>query len=262
MSTVEAHPSAATEALAERLFMATIDTLEIASVHIGGRLGFYRALAEGGAATPAELAARTGTAERYVREWLEQQAVAGFLTSRPGAEPDDAPLLAARRAPPGLRRRGGPQPHHPARQLVVGVSGRSTRSLEAYRSGAGVPYEAYGADTREGIAAINRPQFHNLVADWLALDPGDRRAPARRAAGARRRSRLRDGLVEHRDRAGVPEATVDAIDEDADVDRGGAPKRRGGRPDRTGAAGRPRRERPGARAGATTWSRSSRRCTT
>ena len=46
MSTVHAPSSAATEALAERLFEATIDTLEIASVHIGGRLGLYRALAE------------------------------------------------------------------------------------------------------------------------------------------------------------------------------------------------------------------------
>ena len=62
------------DALVERLFTAAINTLEIGSVHIGGRLGFYRALADGGDATPAELAARTGTAERYVREWLEQQA--------------------------------------------------------------------------------------------------------------------------------------------------------------------------------------------
>lgn len=62
----------ATDALVERLFNATIDCLEVASVHIGGRLGFYRALTDVDDATPGELAARTGTAERYVREWLEQ----------------------------------------------------------------------------------------------------------------------------------------------------------------------------------------------
>ena len=78
MSTAEASGNR-TDALVERLFMATIDTMEVASIHIGGRLGFYRALAEDGPATPAELASRTATAERYVREWLEQQAVAGFL---------------------------------------------------------------------------------------------------------------------------------------------------------------------------------------
>src|SRR5262245_18134887 len=78
-SAVEA-PPAQTEELVERLFTAAIDTLEIASVHIGGRLGHYRALADGGEATPGELAPRIGTVERYTREWLEQQAVAGFLS--------------------------------------------------------------------------------------------------------------------------------------------------------------------------------------
>src|SRR5262249_56659738 len=80
ISAAGAPASVATDALVERLFAATIDTLEVASVYLGGRLGFYQALADGGEATPGELAARTGTAERYVREWLEQQAVAGFLT--------------------------------------------------------------------------------------------------------------------------------------------------------------------------------------
>jgi hypothetical protein len=91
----------ANDALVERLFFAAIDTVEIASVHIGGRLGFYRALAEGGEATPAELAARTGTVERYVREWLEQQAVARFLSVD---DPD---------AEAGERRYGLPADHRP-----------------------------------------------------------------------------------------------------------------------------------------------------
>jgi SAM-dependent methyltransferase len=43
--------------------------------------------------------------------------------------------------------------------------------IEAYRSGTGVPYEAYGADAVEGIASANRPQFHNLLADWFASIP-------------------------------------------------------------------------------------------
>lgn len=99
--TVEAPVASATDALVERLFTATIDYLEVASVHIGGRLGLYRALADGGDATPGELAARTGTAERYVREWLEQQAVAGFVTVD---DPDAAPTPAATRCPPSIGR--------------------------------------------------------------------------------------------------------------------------------------------------------------
>jgi SAM-dependent methyltransferase len=174
MSTQDAVVSAAevsrsdTDALVERLFGAAIDTLEIASVHIGGRLGFYRALADRGEATPGELAARTGTAERYVREWLEQQAVAGFLSVD---DPD---------AEPGERSYGLPSAHRPVfadeedlnlltplATLAIGVLRPIDALLEAYRSGGGVPFEAYGDDVVDGIGAINRPQFVNLVADWL-----------------------------------------------------------------------------------------------
>ena len=52
-------------------------TLNVALVVMGDRLGLYRALAGAGALTPGELAARTGTAERYVREWLNAQAAGG-----------------------------------------------------------------------------------------------------------------------------------------------------------------------------------------
>ncbi|MEJ7762646.1 MAG: hypothetical protein WKF80_07620, partial [Thermomicrobiales bacterium] len=62
------------DALVERLFNATVAAMDVFSVYIGDRLGYYRSLAEDGPATSAELAARTGTAERYAREWLEQQA--------------------------------------------------------------------------------------------------------------------------------------------------------------------------------------------
>ena len=48
-------------------------------VLIGDRLGLYRALASNGAATAAELATRTGTHERYVREWLNAQAASGYV---------------------------------------------------------------------------------------------------------------------------------------------------------------------------------------
>src|SRR5689334_4592563 len=48
-------------------------------VYIGQQLGLYKALADGGPQTPAELAARTNTAERYVREWLINQASGGYV---------------------------------------------------------------------------------------------------------------------------------------------------------------------------------------
>src|SRR5436309_5111065 len=67
----------------ERFVMRAIDevgaTLNAALVVMGDRLGLYRALAAAGALTPAELARRTGTAERYVREWLNAQAAGGYV---------------------------------------------------------------------------------------------------------------------------------------------------------------------------------------
>src|SRR5688500_16257720 len=58
-------------------------TLNAALVVMGDKLGLYRALAGAGPLTPEELAARTGTAERYVREWLNAQAAGGYVEYEP-----------------------------------------------------------------------------------------------------------------------------------------------------------------------------------
>src|SRR5262249_13808956 len=67
-----------------RLIGAMTGAATTAMVAVGDQLGLYRALADGGPATQDELAARTGTAARYLREWLSQQAAAGFLAYREG----------------------------------------------------------------------------------------------------------------------------------------------------------------------------------
>lgn len=74
-------PEQDADAVAERIFNAALGTIDILSIHLGDRLGWYRSLASEGPASSAELAQRTGTSERYAREWLEQQAVTGLLTS-------------------------------------------------------------------------------------------------------------------------------------------------------------------------------------
>ncbi|MGH3340240.1 MAG: hypothetical protein ACRDPL_15640, partial [Propionibacteriaceae bacterium] len=68
-----------TEALHERLFGNALGALELYTIYLGERLGLYRSLAESGAATSSQLAARTGTSERYVREWLEHHAASDLL---------------------------------------------------------------------------------------------------------------------------------------------------------------------------------------
>src|ERR671912_6092 len=83
--------------LADRLVAAVTGAFEAAAVDLGDRLGWYRALV-GAPATAPQLADRTGTDARYAREWLEQQAVAGYLTV------DDPPADPQRRRhtpPPG-----------------------------------------------------------------------------------------------------------------------------------------------------------------
>ena len=65
--------------LVGRLFGACIAASELGAVYLGERLGLYQALKEAGAANSFQLAERAGIHERYAREWLEQQAVAGIL---------------------------------------------------------------------------------------------------------------------------------------------------------------------------------------
>ena len=217
MTETAAPTEAATDALVERVFGAAIATLETASIHLGSRLGFYRALVDGGEATPRELAARTDTAERYVREWLEQQAVAGFLSvDDPGAEA-------------GERRYRLPAAHRavfvdeedldyvtPLASLAIGVLRPLDELVDAYRSGRGVPYEAYGAITRDGIAALNRPQFANLVGEWLAaipeVDARLRAQPPARIADLACGAAWSSIAMAH----AYPDLTIDAMDVDTD----------------------------------------------
>ena len=67
------------DALVGRLFEAAIGTLDVFCIYVGDRLGLYSALVDLGSATSSELAAASGTHERYAREWLEQQAATGIL---------------------------------------------------------------------------------------------------------------------------------------------------------------------------------------
>src|SRR5918911_2524681 len=161
------------DALAGRLFQATLGLFDLFAVYLGDRLGLYRALAEAGPVTSAELAGRTGTDARYVREWLEQQAASGIL----GVEDVGAPAAARRYRLPAGHEEVLLDPDSLSCmtglvRLAVGATGPLPALLEAYRTGGGVPYAAYGPDAREGIAAMNRPMFiHLLGSHWLPAIP-------------------------------------------------------------------------------------------
>ena len=157
------------DAFVERLLQATRGTFEIFSIYLGVRLGFYDALATAGLLNSAELASRTGTHERYVREWLEQQTVAGILE----VENEQAETTARRfRLPRAYAEVLVDQDSlnylAPLTRLVAGVVHPLEALVEAYRSGGGVPYADYGIDLREGQAGMNRAIFlKQLAQEWL-----------------------------------------------------------------------------------------------
>jgi 2-polyprenyl-3-methyl-5-hydroxy-6-metoxy-1,4-benzoquinol methylase len=161
------------EALSERLVASVTGTFEVAAVELGRRLGWYRAL-DGAPATAAELAERTGTDARYAREWLEHQAVTGYLTV------DDAAAAPDRRRytlPPGYGRVLVDEVDElytaPLAWAAMAFVRNVPRLAEVYRDGSGLGWAEMGADAREAQAAANRPFFAGpLGRDVLPALPG------------------------------------------------------------------------------------------
>jgi 2-polyprenyl-3-methyl-5-hydroxy-6-metoxy-1,4-benzoquinol methylase len=159
------------DAFAEKLFRSALGYFEIFSIHLGGKLGLYRALEEAGSMTPAELAERAGIAERYAREWFEQQATTGILTAEIGADGTNRFRLPAGHAEVLLDGDSLSFMGASVTQLMA-LRGVFDQVVEAFRTGAGIPYEAYGADGVEGQGASNRPIFlKTLPNDWLPSIP-------------------------------------------------------------------------------------------
>jgi 2-polyprenyl-3-methyl-5-hydroxy-6-metoxy-1,4-benzoquinol methylase len=157
------------DAFAERMLRSLSGLFDMTTIVIGDRLGLYRTLATEGALSPPELAARTGTNERYVREWLEQQTVAGILAV------DDATRDAKARRfrlPAGhaevLVERDSLDYMAPIARLGVAATGPLEAVLEAFRSGGGVAYADYGRELREAQGDVNRATFLQLIGtEWL-----------------------------------------------------------------------------------------------
>ena len=153
----------------ERFLGFASGTFNMFSIYIGDRLGLYRALAEAGPSTSTELASRTNTHERYIREWLEQQTVAGILEVENGHHTSESRRF---KLPPGhvepLIDCNSLNYISPLAQLLAGAVRPLPEVLDVYRNGGGVPFDAYGTDLREGQAAINYPAFwHQLPDEWL-----------------------------------------------------------------------------------------------
>lgn len=156
------------EEFAGWVFDRFLGGMETLSIHIGSSLGLYAALRDA-PATAAELAARTGIDRRYAREWLEQQATAGILDSDGEGVELRFRLPAAQAA--ALTDGACLGYSAPLADMFAAVALRMPDLMDAYRSGRGVPWAAFGAAVRDAQGDINRPWFENVLAKALASVP-------------------------------------------------------------------------------------------
>lgn len=171
------------DALMERLFDSLLGGMELLSIDLGHRLGLYTALRAHGPVTAHELAEQAGIAERYAREWLEQQAVAGIIgVDDPGLEPGQRRYQLPQAHAAVLVEEESPAYLMGAAPSLTGLALTLHQVVGAYRTGGGVPYADFGAEIRHGIGAFNRPMFVNHLGDWLHVLPDVRE---RLAAGGR-----------------------------------------------------------------------------
>ncbi|MGH9126394.1 MAG: class I SAM-dependent methyltransferase [Acidimicrobiales bacterium] len=148
-------------------------------VVIGDQLGLYRGLSDGGPQTSSELAARTGCAERYVREWLANQAAGGYVSYDPAGErfflsPEQAFCLADPASPAYLP--GGVQ-------LALSTTNDREKVAARFRTGDAMGWHEHHHDLFEGTERFLRPGYAgNLVPSWLPALDG---VVAKLTAGAR-----------------------------------------------------------------------------
>jgi 2-polyprenyl-3-methyl-5-hydroxy-6-metoxy-1,4-benzoquinol methylase len=166
-------PGEGAAAFAERIFAAVLGAQQVQAIELGARLGWYEALAAAGPLTAGELAGRTGTNARYAREWLEHQAVCGYLTlDSASAAPEDRrftlpPAHAAVLADPD-----GVLHLTPIARFVATTGRFVDRIADTYRTGGGLSWHDLGDDARQAQAAANRPLFlHRLGQELLPAAP-------------------------------------------------------------------------------------------
>ena len=159
------------EELVGRIFMEGVGAMHLGTLYLGIKHGLFTILDSDGPLTSDDLASRTGLDPWYVREWLQAETTAGLVL----ADHDD--LHAARfTAAPGVRETLV-EPTSPAYLGGLPIAASAAFSvmpllIDAFRTGAGVPYSAYGTDAVDAQAALNRPAFVNeLVADWIPAMP-------------------------------------------------------------------------------------------
>ncbi len=146
-------------------------TIGGALVVVGDKLGLYKALAQHGPMTSAELAGKTGTAERYIREWLAQQAASGYVMIERGSgryfmTPEQAMAFADE---------GGPAFVAGAFEIISSIFRDEPKIAEAFRTGGGVGWHEHDPALFRGTERFFRPGYAaHLVQEWIPALEGAR----------------------------------------------------------------------------------------
>jgi SAM-dependent methyltransferase len=178
MSTTTTIDQAALEELVGRVISDMGATMQAPLMLLGNRLGLFRALAEG-PLTTADLAARTGSSERYVREWVRTQAAALYVAYDPATDryfltPEQALIFAQTEGPSFVF--GGFEMAVAAGKIAPRLEGR-------FRDGHGIGWHEHDHGVFCGTARFFEPSYReSLVASWIPALDG---AEARLRAGAR-----------------------------------------------------------------------------
>lgn len=167
------HPAVTSDAqrLATRISDATLAVHDVLTIYLGERLGLYDDLGRHGPSTAAELAARTGTHARYVREWLEQQATAEVLgCADPAAPPEERRFFLSPASAEVLTDRESLLWSAARPRSLVALAQKLPMLLEAFRSGRGIADGTEDARTAQGD--LGRAAFlRQLATEWLPAIP-------------------------------------------------------------------------------------------
>jgi len=173
MTTAQVDDQAALDegsALTGRLFEALIGSLELATVHLGHRLGLYDALRVPG--TVADVAAASGVEERYAQEWLEQQAIAGFISVAEVGDSATRRYVLSDGQALALAEPESPVYGGMLAGMTIGLADLMPRLLAVYRTGEGITFGEFGDEIRDGQGLFNRAAFlEALPNEWLPLLP-------------------------------------------------------------------------------------------
>jgi SAM-dependent methyltransferase len=137
-------------------------------VSIGHRLGLYKAMAEAGPISSHQLAARTGCAERYIREWLGSQVAGGYVIYDVAGHSYELPAENAM----VLAQDDSPVFMAAAWAIPASMWADEDKALEAFRTGAGIPWGDHDGRLYCGVASLYRNAYKaSLISEWLpALD--------------------------------------------------------------------------------------------